>query len=209
MFTIAGLGNPGEKYENSRHNTGRIVVSYFAKQQGFPEFVPNGKYAGLISEHKVGPTSAKASAGKEKKVLLIFPETFMNKSGASVSKAIKSKKAAEELIVVHDDLDIALGSFKITFDRGSGGHRGVESIIRALKTTGFIRIRVGISPVTPKGKVRKPKGESAVDKFIISDFKPAEIAVLKKVSKKITEALEVIILEGKERAMNEFNQIGN
>jgi PTH1 family peptidyl-tRNA hydrolase len=195
MFTIAGLGNPGEEYAGSRHNTGRIVVSYFAKQQGFAEFVPSAKFAGLISKGKI----------KKEEVLLLFPETFMNKSGASISKAVKSKKAAEQLVVVHDDLDIALGSFKITFDRGSGGHRGVESIIRALKTTGFIRIRVGISPVTPKGKIRKPKGESAVDKFIIGDFRPAEFTELKKVSKKIAGALEMITLEGRERAMNEFN----
>ena len=113
--------------------------------------------------------------------------------------------SGEWVVVVHDYLDLPLGSFKIVFNRGSGGHRGVESIRRAIKTEGFIRIKVGISPATPSGKTKQPKGEKAVNNFILGTFKPKELEVLKKVSKKVSGALTAIVAEGKERAMNEFN----
>lgn len=195
MFTVAGLGNPGEDYKESRHNAGRIALFHFAKTEGFPELCESGKYSALISEGKI----------KKEKVLLVAPETYMNKSGVSIAKAVKSKKAAKDLIVIHDDLDLPLGKMKIVFARGSGGNRGVESIIKALGTNEFIRIRIGISPTTPSGKLKKPKGEQAVDKFIIGDFKPAELSEIKKVSKKVAEAIPIIILESPEKAMSIYN----
>ena len=81
----------------------------------------------------------------------------MNKSGLSLKSAITNKKKAENLVVIYDDLDIPLGKFKISYGRGSGGHKGVESIARSIKTKDFIRIRVGIAPATPSGKVKSPK----------------------------------------------------
>ena len=129
----------------------------------------------------------------------------MNKSGNAVAKAVKSAKAAQKLVVVYDDIDLPLGTMKLSYGRGSGGHRGVESIRRAIKTEGFIRIRVGISPATPSGKTKKPKGEKAVNNFILGTFKPKELELLKKVSKKVSGALTAIVVDGKERAMNEFN----
>lgn len=145
------------------------------------------------------------SKNNEIKAKFIFSDVFMNKSGGFVSKFVKSKKAAEKLIVLYDDLDLPLGRFKISFGRSSGGHRGVESIIRALKTDNFIRIRIGIAPTTPSGKIKKPKGEKAVLDFILGKFKPSEGVVLKKVFKKVSEALETIVTDGKETAMSRFN----
>ncbi|PIR58176.1 MAG: hypothetical protein COU71_00085 [Parcubacteria group bacterium CG10_big_fil_rev_8_21_14_0_10_38_31] len=136
---------------------------------------------------------------------VILPETFMNKSGLSLKPVITSKKKAQFLVVMYDDLDLALGTFKISFNRGSGGHRGVESIVRTLKTKEFVRIRAGISSATPKGKVKKPIGEKKVVDFIIGDFKPKELEVLKKVSKNIHEALEMIVAEGYQKAMSVYN----
>jgi len=195
MHYIIGLGNPGEEYKNSRHNTGRIIAESFCKKEKFPEFKIDKKLKALVSDGKI----------EKEKVEVILPETFMNKSGLSLKPVITSKKKAQDLIVIYDDLDLALGTFKISFNRGSGGHRGVESIVRTLKTKEFIRIRIGISSSTPKGKVKKPQGEKDVVDFIIGDFKPKELDAIKKVSKKIHEALEMIATEGYPKAMSVYN----
>jgi len=110
-----------------------------------------------------------------------------------VAKVVKSKRAAERLIVIYDDLDLPLGSMRISFDRGSGGHKGLESVIRAVKTKAFIRIRIGI------GK------KADVDKHILGKFTPKEFEVLKKVLKKVPEAVETILEHGLPKAMSEFN----
>jgi PTH1 family peptidyl-tRNA hydrolase len=94
---------------------------------------------------------------------------------------------------------------KISFNRSAGGHRGLASIIRALKSEEFIRIRIGISPATPSGKIKKPKGEKQVINFILGKYKPKELEILKKLSKKVAEAVEVIFKEGKEKAMSLYN----
>jgi PTH1 family peptidyl-tRNA hydrolase len=118
---------------------------------------------------------------------------------------VKSVKAAEKMVVVYDDLDLPLGVIKVSFDRGSGGHKGIESVMRAVKTKKFLRIRVGISGATPKGKLKKPLGESKVEKHILGKFTPNEITVLKKLTKKIEETLLVWVDGGEEAAM----QLGN
>ena len=138
-------------------------------------------------------------------VVLVAPDTFMNKSGAAVIKYVKSQKAAERMVVIYDDLDLPLGGLKLSFNRGSGGHRGVESIMKTVKTKKFTRVRIGVSPETPGGKLKKPQGEEEVVKFILSKFKPAELAELKKIFKKVSEALETIVAEGPQIGMNRFN----
>lgn len=203
MYTIVGLGNPGVEYENSRHNTGRMLVEYFAKKQGFEVWNEDKKHKAFVSEGKVGPLDS--ARGKQEKTILLLPETFMNKSGFSVKSFITSKKKAEQLVVIYDDLDLPLGKLKISFGRGSGGHKGIESVARSIKTKDFIRVRVGITPTTPSGKLKKPKGDKKVHNFIIGTFKKAELEVLKKVSKKVCDVLETIVIDGRQRAMNEFN----
>lgn len=169
---IVGLGNPGIEYEKTRHNTGRIVLEVFRQQNDFPEWQENKKLKSLVS--------------KKGKISLLLPETFMNKSGEAVAKIIKSKKAAENLMVIHDDLDLPLGRFKISFNRGAGGHRGVLSIIKALKTEAFTRIRFGIAPKKkPVGPASSAGKEKAVIDFILGEFKPVELATLKKLAQKI------------------------
>lgn len=158
------------------------------------------------TRHNAGLMVADYAEGSLKvKAKFLHLETFMNKSGAALVKYVKSKTVAKKLVVIHDDLDLALGDFKISYNRGSGGHRGVESIQKALKTKEFIRLRVGISPQTPSGKLKKPKGEKAVLDFILKKFKPAEEKILKKVFKQTTEAVETIVSEGWEIASNRFN----
>ena len=159
---------------------------------------PGDEYEG--TRHNVG----KELSESVKFVKSVRSDEFMNNSGKAVGKLVKSKKAAEKLIVIHDDLDLPLGTFKISFARGAGGHRGVESVIRALKTEAFIRIRVGVSRTTPSGKLKKPYHEKIV-KFILGKFTPLEHKLLKKVSKKVYEAIETIISDGLASAMNRYN----
>ena len=194
MHYIVGLGNPGEEYKLSRHNAGRIIVDDFRKNEKLDDFEINKKINALVSEGKVA----------KEKTMLILPETFMNKSGLSLKNLITSKKKAESLIVVHDDVDLPLGRAKISFSSGSGGHKGVESIMRAIKTKDFARIRVGVSPTTPSGKIKRIESKKMGD-FILGNFSPKEQAIIKKESKKITSALEAMIGEGREKAMNFLN----
>ena len=194
-YTIVGLGNPGEEYENTRHNVGRIVVDEFADKNDFEKLISDKKVKGLCIDGKIGKS----------KVLLLEPETFMNKSGDSVRYVIKNKKDALGMILIHDDLDLPFGKFKISFNKSSGGHRGVESVIKAVKTTEFTRIRVGISKATPSGKLKKPTTEKDVIALILGKFSKSEFEIMKKVAKNASDAIKMIIEEGREKAMGEFN----
>jgi peptidyl-tRNA hydrolase, PTH1 family len=194
MFYIVGIGNPGEEYAETRHNIGMMALERFIKDNDLGDPITTKKIPALISEGSI----------KKEKFTLIFPQTFVNKSGSAVSSLITSAKKAEQLIVVHDDLDLPLGKIKIIFNRGSGGHKGVESIVRALKTEAFVRIRVGICPTTPTGKLKKPDHKKMLD-FIVGEFKPNEMVIVKKTIKTVSEAIKRLIEEDRSIAMNEFN----
>lgn len=211
MYIIVGLGNPGEEYKNTRHNVGRMLVEYFAKNAekiaekldskkaakltGFEDFSFNKKYNAQCATGEVNG----------EKVMLLLPETFMNKSGKALEILVTSAKKAEKLLVAHDDLDLAIGRGKILFNRGSGGHKGIESIIRAIKTEAFARLKVGVCPTTPTGKLKKPTGDKLLD-FIVGPFKPTEMDEIKDVLKRGAEALYVLVNEGREKAMTGFNK---
>ncbi len=179
MKLIVGLGNPGEEYLNTRHNAGRIVAS--------------------ILENKLDKENNK------QKIKFLVPDTFMNHSGKAVVPFVKTKKDLQDLIVIYDDIDLPLGKIKISFNRSAGGHNGLRSIIKSLKSEEFLRIRVGIAPATPSGKIRKPSGEKAVLNFLLGEFKKSELETIKKLSKKVAEAVEMIYGESKEKAMSLFN----
>jgi PTH1 family peptidyl-tRNA hydrolase len=193
-YIFVGLGNPGEEYKATRHNTGRILLDLLGKSLD-AEWKLDKKLNATVSKVKIGKTP----------VTLVMPETFMNNSGKSVKPLITSIKSAEKLMVIYDDLDLPFGTNKISFNKSSGGHRGLESIIKAIKTEKFARVRVGISPTTPSGKIKKPKGEDAVTKVIMGKFKDDEIKELKKLSKKLNETLDTFVSEGLEKAMTTFN----
>lgn len=201
-FIFVGLGNPGEEYENTRHNAGRIMLLWLAKSEG-----AEWKY-----DKKINAQVAKVKLGKSPAVL-VLPDSFMNNSGKSVKPLLalgdtsgkKIERAAEKLMVIYDDLDLPFGTAKISFNKSSGGHRGLESVIKSLKTEKFARIRIGTSPTSPTGKLRKPQGEEKVMKHILGKFKPEELLVLKKISKKINQALQTFVTSGLSSAMTEFN----
>jgi PTH1 family peptidyl-tRNA hydrolase len=122
-----------------------------------------------------------------------------------VAPFIKTKKDLKDLVVIYDDVDLPIGKIKISFNRSSGGHNGLGSVIKSLKSEEFLRIRVGIAPATPSGKIKKPKGEKAMLNFLLGEFKKSELEILKKLSKKVAEAIETIFTEGKDKAMSLFN----
>lgn len=193
-YIIAGLGNPGDEYAKTRHNAGRIALDAVRKEYGgdfeFDKKLKAQKAAGKI---------------KKEKVTFVAPDTFMNNSGKAIAPLVKSAKAAEKLVVIYDDFNLPLGRIKISYNRSSGGHNGLESIIKAVKTEGFVRIRVGTAPSNAKGNAKVPHGDDKVEKFILGPFKDDELKVLKKVAAKVTEAVAMIVTDGREKAMSVFN----
>lgn len=173
---IVGLGNPGKEYENTRHNMGFLFVDALAKKLNAPEFIYEKKLKSEISKSKV---------------LIAKPQTFINKSGEAVSALSKFYKIKpENILIVHDDIDILWGNFKFSFGRSSAGHKGVESIIKALKTKNFWRLRIGIQPIRQaQGKPLIKKHISA-DKIILKKFTPVELKILNQTIKKAISELD-------------------
>lgn len=178
---VVALGNPGITYRYTRHNAGWIIMD-----QAFPNSIwEKDSYA-------------EADVAFVGNLILAKPFTFMNLSGESVKYFIEKKGILpENIVVIYDDIDLALGKFKISFDRGSGGHNGIKSIELSLGSREFIRIRIGISKVLESGELIKPN--------VLGKFELVELETLEHVSKKVKFAIETILSEGKEKAMTEFN----
>ncbi len=185
MYLLVGLGNPGSKYELTRHNVGWIVLDNLFPNADWQE----NKYARCkeLNEFIVGNP-----------VHIIKPQTFMNESGISLEYFIQKEGIQpHNCIVIYDDIDLPLGKIRISFDRGSGGHNGIKSIEQHLNSREFIRIRVGISRLLENGDLVKPN--------VLSHFESSEMETLKKVSETVESILKTIFTEGKERAMTKFN----
>lgn len=194
MFYIVGLGNPGEKYERTRHNIGWLALDYLIEQEGLPALVESGKYAGRISEGVL--------CGED--VDILYPDTYMNKSGSAVQKLV-SKDAVKNLIVVHDEVDLPVGEVKISVNRGDGGHNGISSIINSMGSKEFIRIRLGISPTSFwTKKVKRPQG-AALPKHVLGNFTTWEDKHLERQFELTRDIIKTILRDGVEAAMNRFN----
>ena len=195
MILIVGLGNPEDKYKYTRHNTGFIILDDILRDIDWRK---SNKANALFYRDVVN----------EKEIEYLKPETFMNNSGTAVLyAATKHKIKPDHIIVIYDDIDLPLGTIKISFNRSSGGHNGVDSIIRKIKSKEFIRIRIGITPQTPAGKLKKPRSGDveAMHKFILGNFKEEELKEIKKLSKNVALIIETIIKEGKDKAMSLYN----
>jgi PTH1 family peptidyl-tRNA hydrolase len=189
MILIVGLGNPGIKYKKTRHNIGFRVLDKFQKENDFPDFEFSKKFNALIS---------KKNTGKEK-IILSKPETFMNNSGQTVKKLTTYYSIPFiNLIIIHDDIDLLLGKMRISKNRGSAGHKGVESIIKELGSKNFARLRIGI-------RNQKSKVENS-EKFVLKNFTKEEEKIVEKIIKESCSALKMILSKGLEKAMNEFNK---
>jgi len=187
MHLIIGLGNPGNEYRDTRHNVGRETATAFGTVEKFPKFIFHKKWNALVSERRTS----------EERVVLLLPETMMNRSGTAVAPAARMFKVKpKDVYVIHDDADIVLGSTKLSFNKHSAGHKGVESVIRALKTRKFWRFRIGIAG----------KRDIPAEKLVLKNFTPEETRTMRRVTKKTTDALARAIAEGPERATNEYNR---
>jgi len=194
MKYIVGLGNPGEEYKNTRHNVGWLALDYLIAQTGLPSSFDSSKFAGRISEGMLG----------QNEVTLLYPSTFMNKSGSAVKKLVP-KGQEDSLIVVYDDVAIPLGEVKVSVGRGDGGHNGIKSIVSSLGTKEFVRVRIGIAPKGFFGATRRPKG-ARLPKHVLGDFKKREQSDVDNGLEKARVAIEMVVGQGVEKAMNEMNK---
>jgi len=193
MKLIVGLGNPGRGHANNRHNVGFVCLSHFARRQGIRFDKKQGKA-------RIGSGEV---AGSE--VVVAKPQTYMNKSGRSVSLLVrKFDFNPDDLLVIHDDLDLPLGKIRIRQGGSSGGHKGVSSIITELDSQNFIRIRVGIGrPVRNEGITELSEDE--IITYVLSDFTPDEKQVITQVIPRVSEAILCLLTEGLAAAMNRYN----
>ncbi len=197
---IIGLGNPGKKFEDTRHNVGFMVLDKFAKENNFSEFELQKKYESLISEGTITEEKTEGhEEPKRRRVILAKPQTFMNESGKAVSVLTKPYTLSPKplIIIVHDDIDLPVGKIKIVKDRGSAGHKGVESIIKNIGNDGLIRLRIGIKPASAKA----PAGDTK--KIVLKKFAKEEN--IAEAIKKSVEALNFFIEQGLEKTMNAYN----
>lgn len=196
MYTIVGLGNPGEEYAYTRHNIGWLVLEHFCVSAGLPGFIDSSKNSGMVSEGVLW--------GRDVRVLL--PTTYMNHSGKAVEKLVKTKEDIEKCIVVYDDVDLPFGTVRVAFGRGSGGHNGVQSVINSLGTKDFVRVRVGVAKKPLFfGTAKRPAGEK-LTKHVLGSFTKREKALLPEISTSVARAIELVVTKGKERAMEEMNR---
>ena len=193
MKLIVGLGNPGLIYAHNRHNIGFMCLNYLAKTQS------------IRLDKKKG--QARTGTGKVtgNEMVLARPQTGMNLSGQSVYRLVrKFNISLDDLIVIHDDLDLPLGKIRIRRGGGSGGHKGLESIITYLGTQDFLRVRVGIGrPVVVEGSARAKEEE--VIAYVLSDFVPAEKEIVTQVIPEVSQAILCLLSEGLTAAMNKYN----
>lgn len=206
MKLIVGLGNPGEKYEKTRHNIGFMVLERFLKNYQPVEKTQweiHDKFKADLVEITWQPKH-----GSAEKVILAKPMTFMNNSGQAVQLVASYYKIpATDVWIVHDDIDLPLGKMKIRIGGGSGGHRGIESIMKMLGADNFVRFRLGIGKPF-KGKDPRNKGRRAmekVDDYVLSPFVPGETHQRKELVKKTTKALEIALEKSIATSMNRFN----
>jgi PTH1 family peptidyl-tRNA hydrolase len=184
LWLIVGLGNPGSKYAGTRHNIGFLVLEEFADRYSL-EFQERKLYricSGSMKDHGF---------------VLLEPLTYMNRSGGAVAHACgKFNIRHEHVIVVHDDLDLEAGRMKIRKKGSSGGHKGVESIIQSIGSNEFTRIKIGIGRSEP----------GRTEGYVLSRFRKEERSVIRDAVCKAANAVEFILSEGVDKAMNKFNR---
>jgi PTH1 family peptidyl-tRNA hydrolase len=186
VYLIAGLGNPGPGYRNTRHNIGFMVVELWSKQLGSGLKNRRFQSRNTLIKHQ------------DKKMILLCPLTFMNRSGESIRACADYYDIeASRILVIHDDLDLPLGRVKVVRNGGAGGHKGVLSTIRHLGTSEFTRVKIGIG---------RPRYDEFIEDFVLSSFYPDEKETMGKVIHLAVEACGLFISKGVELTMNQINK---
>jgi PTH1 family peptidyl-tRNA hydrolase len=194
MYYVVALGNPGEKYEHTRHNVGFLMMDYVIKKLDLSEPTKSMAYSGRVTKGEIA----------NQEMIFLYPETFMNHSGEAVKKLVPSDQV-NNLIVIYDDVDLPLGKIKISQGRGDGGHNGIKSIISSLGDKDFIRLRVGIAPVNNEtGLPVRPQGDELAN-FVLKNFTTNELNKLDESREKLFNLLETIVRDGVVKAMNVGN----
>lgn len=182
MNLIVGLGNPGKKYQETRHNIGFLIVDDFAREQ--------------MLSWRYNPDWI-ASYIKGDDFVVLKPGTFMNRSGVSVAGASKFFKIEKkDILVIHDELDLPFGKIRLSFDSISAGHKGIDSIIESISGVEFGRLRIGIG---------KPSKKGEAEKYVLQEFSAAEKKKLKDLVQISREAIKSYMADGVEATMNRFN----
>ncbi len=194
MKLIVGLGNPGFLYARNRHNIGFMCVSHLARVQK------------IRFDRKQGHARTGIGNIARYRAVLARPQTYMNASGESVSPLMKKLNITPpDLIVIHDDLDLPPGKIRLRLGGGSGGHKGIDSIIARTGTRDFYRIRVGIGRPDTLDKTSLEAKEEAVVAYVLSDFSPEEKKIIDEVIPVVGEAIACLLSEGLTVAMNKYN----
>lgn len=183
---ILGLGNPGKDYARSRHNVGEEVVAELARRAG--DQLKGGRDQALVAESRVGDTRA----------VLAFPITFMNNSGQAAGALVRRYRIDDpaKVVVVHDELDLPPGVVRVKVGGGLAGHNGLRSITQHLKTQDFVRVRIGVG---------KPPSKEHGAKHVLHRMPASERQLLDEAVQRAADAVEVIVAEGADAAMREFN----
>ncbi len=185
MKLIAGLGNPGKKYSSNRHNIGFMAIDYLGEQYDLP--VTKLKFQSMWEEIRLS----------NEKVLLIKPLTFMNRSGHAIKLWMDYLDIDEEnLLVIHDDLDLSLGQIKMRPKGGTGGHNGLKSIVTNIGTKEFSRLRFGIG---------RPEEEEEPAKYVLQDFSKQEMKTVNQKLSDLVKGVELFCTDGITEAMNHIN----
>jgi PTH1 family peptidyl-tRNA hydrolase len=183
---LVGLGNPGIEYIYTRHNIGFLVVDKLGKEESIS--INNRRFESLVGRGIIGGEI----------VILVKPQTFMNLSGRAVKKIINFYSIdLNNLIVVHDDLDLPFGVLRIKKDGGDGGHKGLRSIIYSINNRDFIRLRIGVG---------RPVDKIDIDDYLLKPFNKNEMQSINEIISKGEDAIKIIISDGIEKAMNIFNK---
>ncbi len=186
MKIIVGLGNPGRKYEHTRHNAGFMAIDELAKNLYVD--IAQEKYFALIGKARID----------SEQVVLIKPQTYMNESGRAVAAAVRGSYAdVADLLVIHDELDLPSGSVRVKIGGGHGGHNGLRSIIEHLGSAEFVRVRIGIG---------RPAPDRDTADYVLSPFLAEEREAATKAVNRAAEAVKAFMKEGLTAAMNKFNQ---
>ncbi len=204
MKAIFGLGNPGRKYSKTRHNVGFMVVSSLGEEMGisikkskFNAKIGTGKIGGIEREKRDNGDGGVRGGMGDETLLLVLPQTYMNRSGYCVSAVLDFYRLSpEDIIVVTDDIDLDFGRIRIRPRGGSGGHRGMKSIIEELNKSDFIRLRIGVG---------RGENEDPAD-FVLSRFSSSESLQLEEIIERAKESLFSILHDGVDIAMNRFNE---
>ncbi len=185
MWLVAGLGNPDEKYADTRHNVGFMVINALAVRFSIPLKQKTANFIfgkGFIEDEKA---------------ILIKPLTFMNRSGVAVREALFKFDEIENLLVVHDDLDLDIGVLRIRKSGSSGGHNGIQSIIECLNSKDFLRLKIGIGRST----------RISAERYVLRSFNKREKVVIEETIDNAADAIQILINQGISKAQNKFNKV--